>query len=232
MSSWNQVWQNHNDRLGPRTTSAADAWVIAENVVGALQLGPGSRLLDWGCGPAHACGCLTEHGIDVLLYDRSRTFAAAARERFADSARVTVLDEEQLGALEAGSLDAILLCSVLQYLGDDEIRDFFSRCARLLQPSGALVLIDVLPQDLSALEDLRDVVHADIIGAGLSELSSNLGALSLSAVRRLRHGLRLRRFSNDELCALLAEAGLSATRCAHNFKPSRSRQTWIARPVA
>jgi SAM-dependent methyltransferase len=232
MSSWLQVWQNHNDRLGPRTTTPADAWVIAESVVGTLQLGAGSRLLDWGCGPAHASGCLIEHGIDVLLYDRSRTFASAARERFADTSQVTVVDEEQLDELEPGSLDAVLLCSVLQYLQDDEIRDLFSRCAGLLQPSGALVLVDVLPQDLSALEDLRDVVHADILGTGLSELTANLGALSLSAVRRLRHGLRLRRFSDDELGTLLAAAGLDAARCEHNFKPSRSRQTWIARPAA
>lgn len=230
MSSWLQVWQNHNDRLGPRTTTPADAWVIAENVVGALQLDSGSRLLDWGCGPAHASSCLTEHGIDVLLYDRSRNFAAAARERFADTAKVTVLDDQQLDKLEPGSIDAILVCSVLQYLGDNEIPDLFNRYARLLQPNGALVLVDVLPRDLNGLEDLRDVVHANLVGTGLSELTSNLGALGLSAVRRLRHGLRLRRFSDDELSALLATAGLDATRCPHNFKPNRSRHTWIARP--
>ena len=40
----------------------------------------------------------------------------------------------------------------------------------------------------------------------------------------------VRRFGDEELAALLAEAGLTGSRCPYNFKPSRSRHTWIARP--
>jgi len=230
MRSWLQVWQNHHARLGPRTTTPADAWVIAENVVADLQLDEGSRLLDWGCGPAHASGCLAEHGVEVLLYDRSQALAAVARDRFLDVPAVTVLSDHDLEALEAKSLDAVTVCSVLQYLSEDEIRELFRMSARLLHPKGALVLIDVLPHDLKASEDLRDLVDADLAGAGLSEATAPLSALGLSALRRLRHGLRLRRFRDEELTALLAEAGLTASRCAYNFKPSRSRHTWLARP--
>jgi len=230
MSSWLQVWQNHNRRLGPRTTTPADAWVVAENVVGALQLNGSSRLLDWGCGPAHASDCLAEHGVQVLLYDRSASFAASARERFADSEGVSVLDEHELLGLEPHSLDAIQVCSVLQYLDDDEIGDLFALSNRLLKPTGALALVDVVPSDIKMLADLRDVLHTDLANTGLSTATANLGALALSAARRLRRGLRLRRFKDDELIALLGAAGLSAVRSGHNFKPNRSRHTWLARP--
>jgi len=168
--------------------------------------------------------------VEVLLYDRSRALATVARERFLDVPEVTVLDDHDLEALEPKSLDAIMVCSVLQYLSEDEARALFRMSGRLLQPEGALVLVDVLPHDLKAMADLRDLVDADLAGAGLSEATAHLGALGLSALRRLRHGLRLRRFGDEELAALLAEAGLSGSRCPYNFKPSRNRHTWIARP--
>ena len=230
MSKWLDIWQNHHPRLGPRTTTPADAWVVAENIVGSLGLAHGARLLDWGCGPAHASSCLAEHGVEVLLYDRAHSFAAAARERYADDEAITVVDEAGLADLPDHSLDAIVVCSVLQYLGDNELADLFTLCARLLTPSGAVALVDVLPRDLSLLTDLRDVVEADLSGAALPAAADHLGALSLSALRRLRHRLRLRRFSGDELTALLSEAGLDGSMCTHNFKPARGRQTWLARP--
>jgi len=230
MSKWLRIWQNHHARLGPRTTTPADAWVVAENIVGALGLQRGARLLDWGCGPAHASTCLAEHGLDVFLYDRAQSFAAAARERFDDMEAITVLDDESLNALEDHSFDAIIICSVLQYLNDEELQELLALCARLLSTEGVLALVDILPPELRLWDDLRDVVEADLSGAALPQATVRLGALGLSVARRLRHGLRLRRFSGNELIELLGSVGLDGALCPHNFKPARGRQTWLARP--
>ena len=230
MSKWLQIWQNHHARLGPRTTTPADAWVVAENLVGTLGLQQGARLLDWGCGPAHASICLAEHGLEVFLYDRSNSFAAAARERFADESAIHVLDSGSLAGLEEHSLDAIVICSVLQYLDDEELHDVLTLCARLLSPNGVLALVDILPVDLALMDDLRDVVEADLSGIPLADTAAHLTALGLSMLRRLRHRLRLRRFSGEELISLLRGVGLEASLSRHNFKPARGRQTWLARP--
>ncbi len=230
MSKWLRIWQNHNARLGPRTTTPADAWVVAENIVGTLGLQRGARLLDWGCGPAHASTCLAEHGIEVFLYDRAQSFAAAARERFADTKSITVLNENSLASLEDHSFDAIVVCSVLQYLDEEELQGLLALCARLLSAQGALALVDILPAELGLWDDLRDVVEADLSGTALPQATARLGALGLSAVRRLRHGLHLRRFSADELIECLSRVGLDGSLCPHNFKPARGRQTWLARP--
>jgi len=203
---------------------------VAENLVGSLGLQQGARLLDWGCGPAHASTCLAEHGLEVFLYDRSQPFAAAARERFADESAIHVLDSDSLADLEEHSLDAIVVCSVLQYLDDDELHDLLSLCARLLAPNGVLAMVDILPLDLDLADDLRDVVEADLSGIPLADATAHLTALGLSMLRRLRHRLRLRRFSGEELISLLGGVGLDASLSRHNFKPSRGRQTWLARP--
>jgi ubiquinone/menaquinone biosynthesis C-methylase UbiE len=203
---------------------------VAENLVGTLGLQHGARLLDWGCGPAHASTCLAEHGLEVFLYDRSNSFAAAASERFLDESAIHVLDSNSLAELEEHSLDAIVVCSVLQYLDDDELHDLLTLCARLLSPNGVLALVDILPLELDLMDDVRDIIEADLSGIPLADATAHLAALGLSMLRRLRHRLRLRRFSGEELLSLLSDVGLEGSLSRHNFKPARGRQTWLARP--
>ena len=166
----------------------------------------------------------------MFLYDRSNSFAAAASERFLDESAIHVLDSNSLAELEEHSLDAIVVCSVLQYLDDDELHDLLTLCARLLSPNGVLALVDILPLELDLMDDVRDIIEADLSGIPLADATAHLAALGLSMLRRLRHRLRLRRFSGEELLSLLSDVGLEGSLSRHNFKPARGRQTWLARP--
>ncbi|MBJ93015.1 MAG: hypothetical protein CMP23_00920 [Rickettsiales bacterium] len=230
MSRWLQIWQEQSSSLGPRTTTPADARVVAERVIDELQLNPGARILDWGCGPAHGSELLAERGIEVLLFDRAHHFIQAASQHYASCERVHVLNESELRELPEHSMDAVLLCSVLQYLDDTEVNDVLQLASRLLKPSGALALIDVIPKAQRLGSELRDVLNSDVLAVAPSAAARNLLALSLSLGRRLRWGLHLRRFEASELIEVLDRHGLRGSPCAHNFKPSRSRQTWIAKP--
>jgi SAM-dependent methyltransferase len=112
-------------------------------LVDALELTPGQRVLDVGCGPGRHAVALARRGIEVLGVDLSPDFVALAREAAAAEglpARFEVRDVREL-AVEA-EFDAVLcLCQGGFGLlgGRDEARAF-GRIAAAVAPGGRLAL--------------------------------------------------------------------------------------------
>jgi SAM-dependent methyltransferase len=112
-------------------------------LVDVLELAPGRRVLDVGCGPGRHALALARRGIDVVGVDLSEDFVALARDA-ADAeglpARFEVGDVREL-AVETG-FDAVLcLCQGGFGLlgGRDEARAF-ERIAAAVGPGGRLAL--------------------------------------------------------------------------------------------
>jgi SAM-dependent methyltransferase len=111
-------------------------------VVETLELEPGMRVLDAGCGPGRHALALARLGINVVGVDLSPDFIALARDAAADlPAEFHVQDVREL-AFES-EFDAVLcLCQGgfgLLGGGDDEDR-VLERFARALAPGGRLAL--------------------------------------------------------------------------------------------
>jgi len=112
-------------------------------LVDALELRPGMRVLDVGCGPGRHALALARRGIEVVGVDLSEDFVALARESARTeplSARFEVGDVREL-AVETG-FDAVLcLCQGgFGLLGGRDEPGVFRRIGAAVGPAGGLAL--------------------------------------------------------------------------------------------
>jgi SAM-dependent methyltransferase len=112
-------------------------------LVDALELAPGRRVLDVGCGPGRHALALARRGIEVLGVDLSDDFIALARDAAENEglpARFEVGDVREL-AYEA-EFDAVLcLCQGgFGLLGGPDDPRAFDRIAAAVRPGGRLAL--------------------------------------------------------------------------------------------
>lgn len=113
-----------------------------EFLVEALELAPGQRVLDAGCGPGRHSLALARRGIEVVGVDLSPEFLAIARAS-ADGLPVTFVEEDVRNLSYSEEFDAVIcLCQGgfgLLGGGDDE-HDAVAGLARCLRPGGRLAL--------------------------------------------------------------------------------------------
>jgi SAM-dependent methyltransferase len=112
-------------------------------LVDALDLAPGQRVLDVGCGPGRHALALARRGVEVIGVDRSDTFVRLARAAAADEglpARFELVDVRELAAV--GEFDAaICLCQGgFGLLGGRAEVDVFGRMVRAVRSGGGLAV--------------------------------------------------------------------------------------------
>ncbi|HTU79731.1 MAG TPA: cyclopropane-fatty-acyl-phospholipid synthase family protein [Solirubrobacteraceae bacterium] len=130
-----------------------------ELVAGKLDLQPGMRVLDVGCGwGSFAIHAAREHGARVLGITLSEPQAERARERVADAGmseqvEIRVQDYRQL---PAGSFDAIASIGMSEHVGENQIDVYARTLFSLLRPDGKLLnhAIAQLDPQATPLEDL------------------------------------------------------------------------------
>jgi SAM-dependent methyltransferase len=124
-----------------------------------MQLRPGLRVLDIGCGP----GRLVEYlpGVEYVGLDLSENYIAAARQRYGHTgARFFVNRVEDLDADVLGEFDVVVAKGLLHHLDDDEVIHFFKVAAGTLAPGGRTVTLDnAYTPDMSRLS--RFVISKD-----------------------------------------------------------------------
>lgn len=104
------------DHMGPaylRYSFTKGTRQEVDHLVAALDLAPGSRVLDVGCGPGRHAHELARRGIEVLGVDISATFVDLARADAPDGATFERLDARDLLAATRlhGAFDAVVcLC--------------------------------------------------------------------------------------------------------------------------
>ena len=105
-----------------------------------VELKPGDRVLDVGCGPAYYFNRLPE--VKYVGFDTSEPYIAYARRRFGKRGdfRCGVLADEHLS--ELGQFDAVLLFGLLHHLDDAHCAALLDLTARLLAPGGRVVSCD------------------------------------------------------------------------------------------
>lgn len=190
------------------------------------------RLLDYGCGEALAAERFVAEGLTTLLYDRSDYYRELVRRNHADKEKIAVLDDAALEALPERSLDYMLLCSVIQYLDDQELQALFQFAQSRLKAGGLLILADVIPPDVSLFRDVYDLLRAALNGGYLLPALRSLASLPFSKYRQVRQANALRYYTESELRTRLTAFGFSTTVAACNFGWSDSRKTYLAEAPA
>jgi len=228
---WRAFWSGeHRIYVNARHLEAHYARIAAD-VTALLADRPGARLLDWGCGDALASPRLAAAGLDVVLYDAVPAVQARVAARFRGAPGIAVLDDAAWTALAPGSLDAILVNSVLQYLPAEALDALLPRFRALLRPQGRLMLADVIPPDAGMLDDIRALLGGAWRHGYLLAALGGLAATFFSDYRRLRRELGLTTWTEAELLARLRAHGFAAERAVRNIGFSPHRMLFLARPM-
>jgi cyclopropane-fatty-acyl-phospholipid synthase len=107
-----------------------------------LELQPGQRVVDIGCGwGSFAIQAAREHGVSVLGITLSPPQAELAQERvraagLADQVEIRVMDYRELGAEK---FDAVVSIGMVEHVGHAQIDEYASVIERVLAPEGAVL---------------------------------------------------------------------------------------------
>ncbi len=118
---------------------------VRERLLDAAGVGPGTALVDLGCGEGLIAKAALERGAHVVFTDISQALVDHCEHELRDSphrdrATFVKASAEDLSALAAGSVDVVTARSVLMYVGDKQRA--LAEAYRILRPGGSLSAFD------------------------------------------------------------------------------------------
>ena len=136
-TGWTERAAFYDTHFAPITRQALDG------LIEALAVGPGTRLLDIGCGTGDLAARSVARGADVTGIDVASTMVAIARAKVL-GARFLVGDAEALGFGPA-TFDAVACAFCVWHLAEPDRA--FAEAARVLRTGGAFGFTTWLPPD-------------------------------------------------------------------------------------
>ena len=229
MGDWIAFWDSEHSIYVNARHRDVHYRTIAEDI--RAHLPADGTVLDYGCGEALHTELIAAAARALILCEAAPKVRAALARRFAGHAKIKVCAPEEVAALPAQSLDAVVLHSVTQYLTPQALDALLATFRRVLRDQGILIVGDVIPPHVSALGDgmalLRFAAANGFLGAALLGLLRTL----LSDYWRLRSQVGLTRYAEAAMIGKLAASGFSTRRAAANIGHNAARMTFIARPV-
>lgn len=223
---WREFWDgDHSIYVNARHKALHYARIGVDMVA---LLPAGGAAMDYGCGEALSAPQLARGLSRLVLYDSAPSVVAKARARFLDEAKIEVIDEAGLAALEAGSLDAVVVNSLLQYVPKAEFAALLDLWAAKLKPGGRLILGDVIPPDVGAVADVAALMRFAAEGGFVGAAMAGLVKTFFSPYRKLRAETPLVTYREDEMLALLAAKGFAGAREAKNIGHNQARMTFVS----
>ncbi|MEW4467283.1 cyclopropane-fatty-acyl-phospholipid synthase family protein [Parasphingorhabdus sp. JC815] len=116
------------------------------HIAAKLDLKPGQRVLDIGCGwGGMAIYLHQQFGVDVLgitLSDEQLKVAQerAKKEGVADRVRFELIDYRELAERDAGNFDRIVSVGMFEHVGTPNFKTFFQCSANLMTDNGVMLL--------------------------------------------------------------------------------------------
>jgi SAM-dependent methyltransferase len=230
MRDWLSFWNSPN-RIYVNDRHRDVHYRDVAREIRALVPASAATVLDYGCGEATRADLVADATQRLILSDGAPAVREKIAARFKDNAAIVVLSPEEVAALAPGSLDMIVLNSVVQYLKRTELDGLLALFRRLLAPTGRLVVGDVTPPHTSAVTEIVALMRLawrnGFVGAALLGLVRT----ALSDYRVLRAQLGLTHYTEAEMLAALTQAGFSAQRRHPNIEHNQERMTFVASVV-
>jgi SAM-dependent methyltransferase len=225
-ADWIAFWESKHSIYVSRRHEAAHFRRIAEDI--RRHAPSGGAMLDYGCGEALSAAIVAEQVERLILCEPAPQVRSRLAARFAGNGRIAVRAPEEVAAMPPQSLDAIVLHSVAQYLSAAELDALLSLFHRLLKPGGLLVVGDVIPHDVGAVDDAWELMRFGVTAGFGWAAAFGLVRTYFSGYRRLRRSLGLARYNAGEIMAKLDAARFSAERIRPNIGHNAKRMTFLA----
>jgi SAM-dependent methyltransferase len=225
-SGWISFWDNERSILADARHKTAHYKRLAEDLRRFAP--PGGVMLDYGCGEALFAARVAEPTARLILCEAAPNVRAMLAGRFGGNRKIVLRRPEDVAAMSPQSLDVIVMHSVAQYLGADEFDALIKLFRRLLKPDGLLVLGDIVPPKLSALDDASELLKFAAREGFYKAALSGLVKAYFSRYWRLRKSLGIARYGESALIAKLDAAGFTATRARTNIGHNNARMTFLA----
>ncbi|MDB5654269.1 MAG: methyltransferase [Tardiphaga sp.] len=201
---------------------------IARDIIGYIAA-PGAVVLDYACGEALSAAKVAAACGRLILAEPAPGVRGRLVARFAPVRNIEVRSLDELGHLEAQSLDLVIMNSVAQYMTPPELDGAFAIAKRLLKTDGQLVVGDILQPDVGMGRDVAALLKMAWKHGFLKDAVGGLVRTALSDYRQLRTRIGLQHYSEADMLAKLSAAGFSALRAPTNIGHNRWRMTFIAR---
>jgi SAM-dependent methyltransferase len=228
MDSWLSYWSTPNKSYVSERHKGAHYDVVFAGVVPYLA-GRCGVVLDWGCGHALAAGRIAEQCSIVFLYDAAESIRKQLHERYDGHPRIRVLDKSELDDLTTECIDLIVVNSVIQYLSDAQLSNALTLFYRLIRPSGALLLGDVINPGTGNLRHATTFLRFAWQKGFLFSAITGLAQTFISPYRKLQRDVGLAAFADEEILTILEAHGFAAEKLMRNIAVSRHRSSYIAR---
>lgn len=201
--------------------------VIAQDIIGYIP-SKDAVVLDYSCGEALSAAKVAQACGMLILAEPAPGVRGRLITRFAPNTRIRVRSLEDVRNMHDSSIDLVVMNSVAQYMTPQELDSALAVIARILKPSGRLVLGDILRPEVGMLTDVFALLRFAAKCGFLKDALIGLLSTALSDYRQLRSRVGLTRYSEAEITAKLAKAGFSASRAQANIGHNPWRMTFVA----
>ncbi len=226
--SWKDFWDGeHSIYVNARHRMLHDRGVARD--IAELVPSSDAVVLDYACGEATAADVVARRCARLILSDAAPTVRAKLETRYRGTKGIEILDPDAVKALPEGSLDLIVVNSLLQYLSRAELDALLAALRPLLKPDGRLVIGDVIPRGRSPLADAVSLLRFGREGGFLIAAGLGLAKTFFSDYRKLRAELGLSFHDAHEMLAILDHAGFEARRRPVNIGHNQGRMTFEAK---
>jgi SAM-dependent methyltransferase len=229
MKSWLDFWNAPNAIYASSRHQRAYSAKVMAGAGRFVPAGGAAVVLDWGCGDAVAADTLAQSCRMLLLFEPAPTTRGRLVASYAGHPKIDVLDEARLEAVTPGSVDLIVVNSVVQYLSSQQFANALRLFRKLLKSDGKLLIGDIIEPDTPLLRHvitfLRFAWQNGFFLAGILSLVRNL----TSPYCQLRHSAGYACYRAAEMLAVLAANGFVGERLPSNIAVSQLRSSYLAR---
>ena len=232
MKSWLAYWNSANNSYVSERHKRAHYDVVFAGVRPHLPRGRDAVVLDWGCGEALAAERMASIAGTVLLYDAAISMRERLRQLHGAHPGIRILDDQELVSVSAGTVNLVIVNSVIQYLSEEQVGEAFALFNALIKPDGRLLVGDVIIPGTPMLRHVTTFLGFALRHGFLPAAIAGLARTAASPYRRLQRDIGLKSYMPAQMIEVLARRGFVAQQLPANIAVSRHRAAYIARKAA
>jgi ubiquinone/menaquinone biosynthesis C-methylase UbiE len=183
-------------------------------------------VIDYGCGEALFAKKVAQKCEKLILSDGAPTIRHWLQERYKDASNISVLSPDEVLALESGSVDCIIINSVLQYLSVEDTEILLGSLTDLLSPSGRMIIGDIIPPNHTIFADTGALLSLAWQEQFMTNAMIGLIRTFLSDYRKIRADLGLTSYAPSAFEAMCLRLGLKLHRSPLNIGFNQRRMTF------